>query len=83
MEEPYPFSRDDIIEFVPKSRTFNMSKHMLLAMCNFYEKHRENKNYDMAMKLLNIKYSIDQSFECKLASNATLAEIADIQISTE
>jgi len=54
-----PFQPSDIIGFNCFTKTFKFKKLDLINMCNYYAKYRDEKQYMLAMKLLRIKYSVE------------------------
>ena len=78
-----PFKLEDIIDFKVASRMYGFKKHKLRNLTNVFEKHRDEQKYALALKLLDIKLSIEQNLFREQDYLDTLAEIADIYLLKE
>lgn len=64
-ERQFPFSADDILSFKHRSKSFSFKKHKLRRVSEFYLKHREEKRYEVSLKLLRMKLTSEDALARK------------------
>lgn len=79
-EKPSPFSIEDVENFKHKSKGFKFLKHKLRRVTEYYNSHRENKHYEIALKLLRMKLSAEEALGNKQEYLELLGEIADLKL---
>lgn len=75
-----PFSISDIENFKHKLKGFKFMKHKLRRITEYYNNHRENKHFEVALKLLRMKLSAEEALGNKQEYLELLGEIADLKL---
>lgn len=75
-----PFSLSDFLSFKQTVKCFTFKKHKLKKITEYYSKHRENKRYAMALRLLRIKLTMEETLGRVDHYVEVLGEIADLHL---
>ena len=78
--EDCPIDLEDILGFKTRPKVFKFKTHKLRQISENYQEHMQSERYSMALKLLAIKMSIEESMGRVYEYLDTLGEMADIQI---
>jgi hypothetical protein len=81
--EDCPIDLEDILGFKTRPKVFKFKTHKLRLMAENYLFHLENERYSMALKLLAIKMSIEESLGRVYEYLDSLGEMADVYLTTE
>jgi hypothetical protein len=76
--EDCPIDLEDILGFKTRPKVFKFKTHKLRQISENYQEHMQSERYSMALKLLAIKMSIEESMGRVYEYLDTLGEMADI-----
>lgn len=83
LEQANPFTVKDFKDFKVLPTCYSYKRHKLRVASSLYEVHKESKNYDMAMRQLEVKLLVEDYLGKNYEVLETMAEIADIYYSKE
>ena len=74
------FCKEDVIGFWVREKSFGLKNHKLMLMTEYYEHHRNEKNWEICLKLLNIRLNLEDKLLDLQSYLNTQGEIADIHL---
>ena len=75
------FKKEDFLGLQIRSKTYQFKNIEIKLLCEKYREYRANKNYDLAIKAINIKLSIDKALGFPYPQDVTvLSDLAEVYL---
>lgn len=75
-----PFEAADVHSFNFRSKGFGYKSHKLRSIINAFSLHKDNKRFEAAEKLLEIKLLVEENLHREQDALDTMAELADVYL---